>query len=419
MHIQLDPVGGMAGDMFVAAMLDAFPALEPAVQKAVRAAGLPARFRCDLEPHQDHALTGKRFLVREPRSAEGASRRAQPGVGHRHSDDHVHEHKHEHEHEHEHGHQPFSMIRSGLQSAPLEAEVLQHAIAIFTALAEAEASVHGASVDTVTFHELGEWDSIADIVAAAAIIGALPGATWSVGPLPLGSGFVTSAHGLLPVPAPAAAILLRGLAVRDDGIGGERVTPTGAAIARYLVSRPGERPRVLKMMGSGLGFGTRAMSEISNCLRALVFEQAEENAASEERVTSIEFEVDDQTPEDLALGLDRLRAHPLVLDVLQAPVFAKKGRVAMGMRVLCPTHGETEVARLCFLETTTLGLRLVDARRRTLSRSEDTVLALGRSLHRKSVERGSEVTSKVEAESLRDVSGHQARERLRRAAEDR
>jgi hypothetical protein len=408
MHIQLDPVGGLAGDMFVAAMLDAFPDLEPGVHSAVRAAGLPERFRCDLRPHADQALRGKRFLVLE--TTPGGP--DEPPASHRSGA------RLEHERDHQHAHRPFARIRSDLSGSVLDPGVRDHAIAIFTLLAGAEAQVHGATLETVSFHELGEWDSIADIVAAAAIIHALAPATWSVGPLPLGSGFVKSAHGLLPVPAPATTLLLRGLAVRDDGIGGERVTPTGAAIARHLRSLPGEAPRTSTMLGAGLGFGTRVLPGTSNCLRVLAFGAAAAPAAAadSDRVTSIEFEVDDQTPEDLAIGLDHVRAHPQVLDVVQLPAFGKKGRLVMSVRVLCRAESEEEVARQCFLETTTLGLRLFDVRRHTLGRTMDTVEVGGRPVERKRALRGSEVTAKVEAESLREVAGHHERERLRRAA---
>ncbi len=402
MHIHLDPVGGMAGDMFVAAMLDAFPALEAGVINAVRAAGLPDRFRCDLIAHADHALTGKRFLVVETAPREG------PGPAHQ---DHQ-----AHAHDPEHGHKPFSVIRSALTAAPLDSGVRDHALSIFTALAEAEAQVHGATTDTVSFHELGEWDSIADIVAAAMIIHALAPATWTVGPLPLGAGFVKSAHGLLPVPAPATVLLLRGLVVRDDGIGGERVTPTGAAIARRLMSLPGAAPRERRMRSTGLGFGTRTLPGVSNCVRALVFDSTKPTGRGDQ-VTSIEFEVDDQTPEDLAIGLDHVRAHPQVLDVLQTPGLGKKGRVAISVRVLCRPEAEEGVADLCFQETTTLGLRLLDIRRHTLPRSRRTVNVGDRRVDTKAAERGSHVTAKAETESLREVAGHHERERLRRAAE--
>ena len=403
MHIHLDPVGGMAGDMFVAALLDAFPGLENVVQRAVRAAGLPDRFRCDLTSHADHGLLGKRFLVLEAAST-GQGQAVAPA--------------HDHAHDPQYGHRPFAHIREGLRAAPIAPGALDHALGIFTRLAEAEAQVHGATVETVTFHELGEWDSIADIVAAAAIIDALASSTWSVAPLPLGSGLVKSAHGLLPVPAPATTLLLRGLMVREDGIAGERVTPTGAAIARHLIAQPGEPPAERRILGTGLGFGTRSLPGISNSLRALVFDAGVEREPGD-LVASIEFEVDDQTPEDLAIGLDHVRAHSQVLDVVQTPALGKKGRVVISVRVLCRRQGEDEVAALCFRETTTLGLRVLDVRRHTLARSETAENQGERRVALKHAERGREVTTKVEAESLRDVEGHAERQRLRRMAERR
>lgn len=402
MHIHLDPVGGIAGDMFVAAMLDAFPPLEKVVQDAVRAAGLPPRFHCDLVPHADRALTGKRFVVRE---------NSGPGPSHGHA------HSHEHAPDHDHGHRPFAEIRAAIGTAPLDPGVRDHTLSIFTSLAEAEAQVHGATPDTVSFHELGEWDSIADIVAASAIIHALSPATWSLGPLPLGSGFVKSAHGLLPVPAPATALLLRGLKVREDGIGGERVTPTGAAIARHLLSLPGAAPRERSMLGTGFGFGMRVLPGISNCVRALVFDAATpQSTPTSDSVVSLEFEIDDQTPEDLAIGLDHVRSHSDVLDVVQAPALGKKGRVVIAVRVLCLQRAEEAVSALCFEETTTLGIRILDVRRRTLARSVSTSDVGGREFRLKHAQRGEGVTAKVEADDLNNVRGHAERERLRRAA---
>jgi len=162
MHIHLDAVGGVAGDMFIAAMLDAFPNLRDGMVSAIRAAGLPAEVHIGVAEHGDHALTGLRFRVTEPREAA-----ALLGA-------------------HHHPHTPFAEIRAHLQASALGPAVKEHAVGIFTLLAEAEARVHGKTVDTVSFHEVGEWDSIADIVGAAFVIDALAPATWSVSTLPLG-----------------------------------------------------------------------------------------------------------------------------------------------------------------------------------------------------------------------------------------
>jgi uncharacterized protein (DUF111 family) len=172
------------------------------------------------------------------------------------------------------------------------------------------------------------------------------------------------------------------------------------------------------MLGTGLGFGMRVLPGTSNCVRALVFDAAEAGPSPHgDSVMSIEFEIDDQTPEDLAIGLDHVRAHPQVLDVVQTPVFGKKGRVAISVRVLCRSAAVDEVSALCFEETTTLGVRLLDVRRHTLARTASQVGIGARRLSMKHAERGSEVTTKVEAESLRDVRGHAERQRLRNAAD--
>src|SRR5258708_20101946 len=149
MHIHLAPVGGVAGDMFIAAMLDAFPDLRDGMLAAIRAAGLPPEIHVGLAEHQDHALTGLRFRVIEPRVAELM-------VAAQH-----------------HPHTPFADIRAHLQACALAPAIQARAIEIFSALADAEAKVHGKTVDTVSFHELGEWDSIADIVGAAFLIDAV------------------------------------------------------------------------------------------------------------------------------------------------------------------------------------------------------------------------------------------------------
>ncbi len=291
-HIHLDPLGGMAGDMFIAAMLDAFPDL---AADTVAAAQSLAPVGCALLPHTDHILAGSRFQVTEHHAHEHH--------GHEH---HGHEH---HAHEH-HGHTHWSRIKAMIQGAALTDTVKAHALGIFGVLAQAEGKVHGIPPDHVAFHEVGAADSIADIVAASWLIDAIGPASWSVGPVPLGAGMVQTAHGRLPVPAPATSILLAGLAVADDGIPGERVTPTGAAILRHLGC--GAKPGGLVMGATGIGFGSRVLPGISNCLRVLVFDVTQDRhapaaAVPHRNLLVVNFEVDDQSPEDLASG-DRAAA---------------------------------------------------------------------------------------------------------------
>jgi uncharacterized protein (DUF111 family) len=270
----------------------------------------------------------------------------------------------------------------------------------------------------VHFHELADWDSVADVVGAAWLIEALAPASWSVGPLPVGSGRITTRHGPLPVPAPAAARLLRGFAMLDDGIAGERVTPTGAAILRQL--RPESRlpSGPWRLVTTGSGFGTRRLSGISNVLRVVAYQQ-DGGWRQDEQVAVIAFEVDDQSPEELALGLEALRAAEGVLDVVQMPAFGKKGRLAAQVQVLARPERLDAVIERCFVETTTIGLRWRIEARAVLAREAVTVTAPDSEVAVKVVTRpGGLRTAKAE---LDQVTGeeHAARSRRRRAAEAR
>ncbi|TCL71201.1 LarC family nickel insertion protein [Rhizobium sp. BK251] len=420
-EIHLDPLGGIAGDMFAAAILDLRPDLEAGLIRVIALCPLPDGVSCRLVSHDDGVLTGRRFIVEraghEDDRAEGNTARAHHHHGHDH-DHHHHDDSHDHGHDHGHDHAAWREIRASLENASLPSAVIAHAVGIFALLAEAEAKVHGTSPEEVSFHEVGAWDSIADIVAAAFLIDRIGATHWSVGPIPLGSGRVRTAHGLLPVPAPATALLLEGFGTIDDGIAGERVTPTGAAILRYLCrDRPGTAPKPRRLVASGHGFGTRKMPSISNCLRVLLFEEAVDVSPTQGEVAVIEFEIDDQTGEDLAQAIDHLRAARDVLDVLQAPVFGKKGRMMAHVRILARPQALEAVTALVFEETTTIGLRYSFAQRRMLAREAGEAEMGERRVRLKSVERPGGRTTKAEADDLSGVAGHAARERLRRQAE--
>ncbi len=222
----------------------------------------------------------------------------------------------------------------------------------------------------------------------------------------------------MPVPAPATALLLQGFETFDDGIPGERVTPTGAAILRYLGCAPGTGKAPRRLARTGLGFGTRALPGLSNCLRALVFEaQHTDIAAGHRELAVIQFEVDDQSAEDLAAGLDRLRATEGVHDVVQMAVFGKKGRMATHVQVLARPAALETVSEACFRETTTIGLRTHLVNGLALPRRTAEVEVDGRRLRVKLVERPGGATGKAEADDALATPGHAARARLRRRAE--
>ena len=383
-HIHLDPIGGIAGDMFVGALLDTHPELAAGAIAAAYAAGLEETVSLAHVAFSDGILNGSRFEV------EAILAR------------------------HDHAHVHWSSLKVRLAESGLLPPVRARAIDIFTHLAEAEARVHGQAVDAVAFHEVGAWDSIADIVAAAHIIEVLHPCAWSIGPIPLGSGRVSSAHGLLPVPAPATVLLLDGFECFDDGFAGERVTPTGAAIVRYLAPASGLGSSPRRLQKTGYGFGTRRFEGMSNVLRVLQFDAAAPSRLRADQVMVIRFEIDDQTAEDLALGVARLRALDGVIEVTQFPVTGKHGRVLSAIQLLARPQCVDNVIDACFHETTTLGLRLQLVERRILARRD--VKADG-DVGVKVAERPTGTTAKAEIAHVADSDGHRGRAARRHAAE--
>jgi len=383
MHIHLDPIGGIAGDMFAAALLDAFP--EHAAGATSAACAL-APVQCRLVAHRDATLAGSRFLV----------------------DERGHNRGHHHAH--------WSDIRAAIAGCALPEAVRAHATGIFVHLAQAEARVHGIAPDDVAFHEVGAADSIADILAAAWLIDALGAASWSVTALPLGSGMVRTAHGLLPVPAPATTLLLENFATHDDGVAGERVTPTGAAILRYLKPGPRAAGRIARQ---GMGFGTRSLPGMSNCLRVIAFDTAAPAAAQGHReLLVVSFEIDDQSGEDLAAGVAHLRALAGVHDVLLLQAFGKKNRLATQVQVLAAPEQTEAVVAACFAQTTTIGLRTQIVAARALPRRMAEATVDGTPVRVKIVERPGGTTGKAEADDVAQGATHAQRTSLRRRAEE-
>ena len=390
-HVHLDPLGGVSGDMFLAAVLDAWPHLFEGAVAAMRAAGLPDDWRVDLVPHDDHVLTGRRLAIEPP--ATGA---APPPTG------------------------DFRAIRRRLEDSPLPENVRRRAVAIFTELAVAEAAVHGVAIDEVHFHEIGDWDSVADIVGAAHLIESLgPRTSWSSAPLPVGGGRVETRHGPLPVPAPATARLLAGMAVIDDGIPGERVTPTGAAILRHLAVGRGLPPMPLRLAASGHGFGTRKLPGISNALRLLAYEPDEAAHRSRETVAVLACTIDDQTPEELAAGLDALRTRPGVLEVTHTPCLGKKGRMAARVELLARREALDATIDAVLAETTTLGVRWRLESRAALARAMVAVPGDdGGEVTVKVVTRPDGArTAKADIDTVAPTDGQAGRARRRRRAE--
>jgi uncharacterized protein (TIGR00299 family) protein len=403
MQIHLDPVGGVAGDMFVAAILHAYPELTPGLLEGIHGLRLPELITCRIDTVDDGVLAGSRFVVETEDRASI----------------HHHQHTHDSDGTHDHRHRHWSDIRELIEQANLSPATKRHAIGIFGLLAEVEARVHGIPVADVAFHEVGAVDSIVDIVGAALLIDALGAERWTTSPLPLGSGQVETAHGRLPIPAPATSLLLEGFSVFDDGIPGERVTPTGAAIVRYLC-QPGEMQRrngVLER--SGIGLGTKRFSGISNVLRVTSFQHTVHALSGYRELLVVEFEVDDQSAEELAAGLDRIRNDIAVFDVIQIPAIGKKGRQTSHIKILADSTKQEHVIALCFQQTTTIGLRFRTSEAVALPRQTESVLIGDRSVRVKIVRRpGIGATAKAEADDLLLAGeGYNARAELKTKAE--
>jgi uncharacterized protein (TIGR00299 family) protein len=383
--VHLDALGGIAGDMFAAALLDARPDLWPCCKKAIAAMALPAAVSASCVPHGDGVLTGSRFVVEGETAAAGQDR-----------------------------HVPWREIRERLEAADLDAAVRRAALDIFRLLAEAEAAVHGNEVEAVAFHEIGAYDSIVDIVSAAAIIAGLGPCRWSIGPIPRGRGSVRTAHGVLPVPAPATLELLQGFTLVDDGEDGERVTPTGAAILRYLAPSQDADPVPRRLLGAGLGFGTRQLATRSNVLRACLYGSAAGELLAD-RVTVLRCEIDDQTAEDLAAAIEHLRAIEGVLDICQWPVMAKKGRLATALQVLASPEAADRVVAAMLDETTTLGVRRSEQARGLVRRETRDVGGVRVKL----AHRPHGTSAKAAMDDLAELRGASARGERRAGAEGR
>ena len=225
----------------------------------------------------------------------------------------------------------------------------------------------------------------------------------------------------MPVPTPATALLLQGFAMADDGISGERVTPTGAAILRYLVAGR-DHSLTGTLHRSGTGFGTQPLPGRSNCLRALVFATASHDQRGHRELGVISFEVDDQSGEELAMGIDHLRRLPGVHDIVQIPCFGKKSRMATHVQVLTTYESMVNVTEACFRETTTIGLRTQLVQGQALQRQTATVTVGDDPIRVKLVERpahggGVTTTAKAETEDVRKIAGQGRRARARQQAE--
>ncbi len=265
--------------------------------------------------------------------------------------------------DHHHSHRDLETIRSIIDSSGISSRAKEISHRIFLCLGEAEARIHGRPVERVTFHEVGAVDSIVDIIATAVCVDQLGVERIGASKIPLGHGMTRSAHGIIPIPAPATIDILKGVPVYDAEIESELVTPTGAAILKALCSSFGPLPP-MRIQAIGYGAGKKRF-ERPNLLRVMIGIEAEE--ARLEELTVLETNIDDMNPEIYSYLLPLLMEHG-ALDAFLTNIIMKKGRPAAKLSVLCRPGEESDLETVIFRETTTLGVRRYTVNRHCLGR---------------------------------------------------
>ena len=281
--------------------------------------------------------------------------------GHIHDTSHEQAHVHHHVHSHHH-HSGMHEIGHIVQDLPLSEKVKADILAVFSLIAEAESHVHGVPVKEIHFHEVGTMDAIADITAVCLLMDKLAPEKVIVSPVHVGSGHVRCAHGILPVPAPATAYILRNVPIYGGSIRGELCTPTGAALLKHFASEFGNMP-VMKTDAIGYGMGKKDFDTV-NCVRALLGETEETG----DTIVELQCNLDDITSEAIGFAQEQF-FEAGALEVYTIPVQMKKSRPGVLLTVMCREEDKDIMLKLFFRNTTTLGVRENVSRRYKLSRT--------------------------------------------------
>src|SRR5271165_4580735 len=360
----LDCFSGISGDMFLGALVDT--GVSPKLlEDTVAALGIGARLEIS------RVMRGGISATKVDVHSNGEKDLPREIFWERQGHDHTQSQSHG---------RGLPEIRALIEKAAISNTAKSAAIRTFEALGEAEAEIHNTSIEQVHFHEVGAVDALVDIVCAAVGAESLAVEKWVCSPLNVGGGTVRCAHGTLPVPAPATLKLLRDAPVYSSGPQVELVTPTGAAIVKTLSARFSPFPP-MKIEKAGYGAGTRDFPEHPNLLRLTIGEAdpaelADTTSASRntlsDRITVLEANLDDLSPQVLAYAMERLLAAG-ALDVFSVPIQMKKGRPGALLTVLAKIEDADRLGNLIFAETTTLGVRRRQERRQTLSRRWETV----------------------------------------------
>ena len=387
--LYLECAMGAAGDMLTAALLELTGDKQAFIDK-MNALGLPG-VSVAAEPAVKCGITGTHVTItvdgveEEAGDAHEHEHHHDHDHGHHHDHEHHHEHEHEHdhEHEHEHGHHhdhehdhdhhhghhhhaSVADIEALINGLAVSDRVKADAKAVYALIADAESRVHGRPVTEIHFHEVGTLDAVADVVGVCLLMEQLSPDQVIVSPVHTGSGHVHCAHGILPVPAPATALILEGIPSYGGQVRGELCTPTGAALLKHFTSRFGDRP-VMTVEAIGYGMGKKDFEQ-ANCVRAFLGESEGER----ETITRLECNLDDMTAEDLGFAMEQLFSAG-ARDVYTQPVGMKKNRPGILLSVICASQDADHLAEVMMKHTTTLGIRRQDMSRYFLRRKIETV----------------------------------------------
>ena len=375
--LYLECAMGAAGDMLTAALLELTGDRQAFIDK-MNAIGLPG-VKVAAEESVKCGITGTHIRVTVDgmeEEAGDAHDHHHEHEHHHHDHDHHHEHahdhheeEHDHHHDHEHGHHHHASvadIEGLINGLDVSDRVKADAKAVYALIADAESRVHGRPVTEIHFHEVGTLDAVADVVGVCLLMEQLAPDQVIASPVHTGSGHVHCAHGILPVPAPATALILEGIPSYGGKVSGELCTPTGAALLKHFVSRFGDRP-VMAVEAIGYGMGKKDFDQ-ANCVRAFLGQSEGER----ETITRLECNLDDMTGEDIAFAMEQLFAAG-ARDVYTQPIGMKKSRPGILLSVICLAQDADRLAEVMMKHTTTLGIRRQDMSRYVLDRKQETV----------------------------------------------
>lgn len=362
---------GAAGDMLMAALLELHENPDDFLER-LNKIGLPG-VEVTAGPAEKCGLVGTQVRVKIHGQEEETE---DLGHGHSHRHDHHghHDHSHDHDHadhhehsdddHHHHDHSSLHAIEHLLEDLQISQKVRDHALAVYNLIAQAESESHGLPLSQVHFHEVGSLDAVADIVGVSMLIEELAPEKIFASPVHVGSGQVKCSHGILPVPAPATARILKDVPIYGGGVSGELCTPTGAALLKHFVEDFISMP-LMKVEKTAYGMGKKDFAS-ANCVR-LFWGRTESN---NQEVVELVCNIDDMTAEDLAFAQEELFREG-ALDVYLTPVSMKKNRLGHKLSCMCNKDEKDKFVSLIFKHTTTLGMREIISKRHILSRMQE------------------------------------------------